>query len=57
MNKDQNEIEEKKQKYNGSEQSFINKVNDVVLKCDVTRPFPKKSESWTCRERMDVPFL
>ena len=22
--------------------SFINKVNDVVLKCDVTRPFPKK---------------
>ena len=32
-------------------------VNDAVYKCDVTRSLPKKSLSWTCRERMEELFL
>ena len=27
-------------------------VNDLVYKCDSTRPLPKESESWTCRGGM-----
>ena len=32
-------------------------VNDVVYRCDVERPLAKKSVSWTCRGRMEEPFL
>ena len=32
-------------------------VNDVVDKCDVTRPLPKKSVCWTCRGRMEERLL
>ena len=32
-------------------------VNDVVDKCDVTRPLPKKSVCWTCRWRMEERLL
>ena len=27
-------------------------VNDLVYKCDSTRPLPKESESWTCKGGM-----
>ena len=32
-------------------------VNDVVYKCDVTKPLPKKSVSWASRGRMKELLL
>ena len=54
MTKDQNAISEKKAEcpMEGNCQ-----FNNVIYKCDVTRPLPKKSVSRICRARMEESFL
>ena len=54
MTKDQNGIVEKKAEC-PMEGNCL--VYDVVYKCDVRRQLPKKGVSWTCRGRMEEPFL